>query len=187
MKFQKKQISNLVLLIVLVLLIIPQTRLPIQVFFNKGLAMFSPTIEDKSTRSILDFRSWQLQDLKGRRINFKDLKGRVVVLNFWATWCPPCIAELPYIKDLAEDYRDKIEIILVSNEATHKVESFFKAKDYDLNSYLPLSNYPNALELSSIPRTLLISKNGEIVIDKTGAANWSSKAVRHEIEILLKE
>lgn len=168
-------------------MLIPQTRQPIQVFLNKGLAMFEPSIEDKSNRKTLEFDSWKLQDLQGNQINFKDLKGKVVLLNFWATWCPPCVAELPHIKDLSADYKDKIEIVLVSNESANKVKSFLKAKGFELNSYMPLSEYPNALDISSIPRTFLIGKNGAIAIDKTGAANWNSDAVRQQIEVLLKE
>jgi thiol-disulfide isomerase/thioredoxin len=187
MKFQKKQISNIIFLVVILLFVIPQTRQPIQVFLNKGLAMFGPSIEDKSNRKTLEFDSWKLQDLQGNQINFKDLKGKVVLLNFWATWCPPCVAELPHIKDLSADYKDKIEIVLVSNESANKVKSFLKAKGFELNSYMPISEYPNTLDISSIPRTFLIGKTGAITIDKTGAANWNSDAVRQQIEVLLKE
>lgn len=168
-------------------MLIPQTRKPIQVFLNKGLAMFGPSIEDESNRKILAFESWQLQDLNGNQINFKDLKGKVVLLNFWATWCPPCVAELPHIQDLNQDYKDKIEIVLVSNETSKKVQSFLDDKGFKLNSYVPLTDYPDDFDVSSIPRTFLISKTGAIVIDKTGAANWNSDAVRSQINLLLSE
>ncbi|WP_412984531.1 TlpA family protein disulfide reductase [Pontimicrobium sp. IMCC45349] len=187
MKINKSQRSNIIFLVIIVLLIIPQTRKPIQIVLHKGLALFSPSVESVENRETIKFEDWKLQDINGNIINFKDLEGKVTLLNFWATWCPPCVAELPYIKDLNADYKDKIEIILVSNESANKVQSFLKAKGFELNSYMPLSEYPNAFDISSIPRTFLIGKNGAIAIDKTGAANWNSDAVRQQIEVLLKE
>jgi len=187
MKLKKRQISNIVFFIVIALMLIPQTRQPIQILLNKGLALFGPSIETESSRKTLEFQSWKLQDLKGNQINFKDLKGKVVLLNFWATWCPPCVAELPHIKDLNKDYKDKIEIILVSNESANKVQSFLDDKGFQLNSYMPLTDYPNDLNISSIPRTFLIDKTGAIVIDKTGAANWNSNTVRQQIDLLLSK
>lgn len=187
MKLNKKQFSNILFLVIIALMFIPQTRQPIQLFLNKGLALFGPSIEDEADRKTLDFDSWKLQDLKGNQIDFKDLHGKVVLLNFWATWCPPCVAELPHISNLYADYKDKIEIILVSQETSDKVETFLMDKGFKLNSYTPLTSYPVGLDISSIPRTFLIDKKGAIVIDKTGAANWNSNAVREQIKRLLSQ
>ena len=187
MKIQKKQISNLIFLVIIALMLIPQTRQPIQILLNKGLALFGPSIKDEADREILKFESWKLQDLNGTQVDFKDLKGKVILLNFWATWCPPCVAELPHISDLNKDYKDKIVMLLVSHEPADKVQPFLTDKGFDLNSYMPLTEYPENIKVSSIPRTFLIDKTGAIVIDKTGAANWNSDTVRDQIDILLSE
>ena len=186
MKLRKPQKRDVLFFAIIVLLIIPQTRKPIQVTLNKVLALFAPSVIDKENRSVFELSNWKLEDLNGEQINLKDLKGEVILLNFWATWCPPCIAELPHIQKLTDDYGEKIKIVLVSNESLIEVASYLRDKGYSLNSYRPISNYPNNLDISSIPRTFLIDRQGNIVIDKTGAANWNGAKVREVIDELLK-
>lgn len=187
MKISKSQRNNLIFLVVIALLIIPQTRKPIQVFLNKGLALFSPSIENETNRASITFEDWQLQDLNGSVINFKDLENKVIFINFWATWCPPCIAEMGGIQELYSDYKDEVVFILVSSEKTQIVQNFIEKKGYIFNSYTPLTDYPKGINIRSIPRTFLINKKGEIVIDKTGAANWNSSKVRTQIKELLAQ
>ena len=109
----------------------------------------------------------------------------MVLVNFWATWCPPCIAEMPSMQLLYEDYKDKIEFVFVSNEEFSVINEFVSKKGYTFDVYKPITKYPRAFDVKSIPRTFVIAKNGRIVIDKTGAANWNSKAVRNAIEKLI--
>lgn len=186
MKLKKPKRSDLILLVVIALLLIPQTRKPLQITLNKVIAVFGPSVIKEENRATFTYTNWNLEDLNGNRINFKDLKGEVVLINFWATWCPPCVAELPHIQNLANDYGDKIKIVLVSGENQIKVSTYLNKKDYKLNSYRSLESYPEVLNISSIPRTFLIDKQGKIVIDKTGAANWNSNKVRSLIDDLLK-
>jgi thiol-disulfide isomerase/thioredoxin len=173
--------------VVIALLIIPQTRKPIQVFLNKGLTLFSPSIIDTEDRKVLDNYNWQLEDLEGNTFNYATTQNKVVLINFWATWCPPCIAEMPSLEKLHNDYKDKIIFLFVSNEDSKKVSKFITKNDYTFNVYKPLTQYPKVFNVSSIPRTFLIDKKGKIVIDKTGASNWNSSKVRAVIDQLLTE
>lgn len=153
---------------------------------HKGWALIGPSVINENQRELVVFDSWQLSDVYGNEINFKDLHGNVVFLNFWATWCPPCIAEMPSLNELYTDYKNKVRFVLVSNEKVSTVQKFMKKNNYDLNSYVPLSNYPENFKVRSIPRTFLIDKEGRIVIDKIGAANWNSQKVRMQLEALIK-
>ncbi|MDO6621712.1 TlpA disulfide reductase family protein [Oceanihabitans sp. 1_MG-2023] len=166
-------------------MIIPQTRKPIQVMLHKGLALFSPSVKTEADSKVVNYTSWQLQDVKGNTIDFKDLKGKVVLINFWATWCPPCIAEMPNLQKLYDDYNHKVVFLFVSNEKKEKVEAFLSENKYSFNVFTPLE-HPSEFEVSSIPRTLLINKEGNILIDKEGAANWNSETVRETLDNLLK-
>ena len=67
------------------------------------------------------------------------------------------------------------------------VNEFMKKKNYQLNSFRPLSPYPELFNINSIPRTFLISRDGEIVIDKKGAANWNSAKIHDQLDLLLSE
>jgi len=186
-KSKQNKISNIIFAVFIVLLIIPQTRQPIQVFLQKGLALFGPAVEAKADQEQLDSYHWKLTDLNGVPYNFTATKGQVVLVNFWATWCPPCIAEMPSLVKLHEDYKDKVQFLFVSNEDQAVIEAFLEKRGFTIPVHQPISAVPQALNTSSIPRTLLISKDGSIVIDKTGASNWNSDTVRETIDKLLLE
>jgi thiol-disulfide isomerase/thioredoxin len=187
MKFAKPKTSNILFLIVIALLVIPQTRQPIQIALQTVISKFSPSIIDKKDRKTISYASWELRDLQGNDINFKDTKGKVVFLNFWATWCPPCIAEFQGIQDLYNDYKGVVEFIMVSDESPETIQKFLKKKGYNIHIYSPLSNYPDDFDVRSIPRTYIIDKEGHVVIDKKGAANWNGNAVRQQLNLLLSE
>lgn len=187
MKFLKVKFRNILFLVVIILMIVPTTRKPIQVFIHKGLALISPSKGEESNQRTLSNYNWNLQGSDATIYNFNEAKGRVVFVNFWATWCPPCIAEMSSINDLYKDYKDQVVFLLVTYEKKETVLDFVSKNDYDFKFYNPLSEEPNLLNTSSIPQTYVIDKSGNIVIEKTGAANWNSKSVRSLLEDLLKK
>jgi len=186
MKFLKSQLSNILFLLAIAILVIPQTRKPIQVFFNKGLALISPSIENKNKLEKLSSYNWKLKDEQGLIYDFENARGKVVFINYWATWCPPCIAEMPSMQELYNDYKYKVEFIFVTNDWYSEINKFLKDNNYTFKVYRPVSRHSNLFEVSTIPRTFLIDKKGNIIIDETGAANWNSEKVRKTIDELLK-
>ncbi len=186
MKISKNQRNNIIFLVIILLIIIPQTRQPIQVFLQKGLAMFSPSVIDEEDRVVLTDYDWQLVDENGITYNFNDAKGRVVFINFWATWCPPCIAEMPSMEKLYQDYKEDVDFLFVSNETQEVISKFKKKHDYEFRVHASVTPNPVQLETSSIPRTFVLDRDGNIVIDKTGAADWNSKTVRRLLDDLLQ-
>ncbi|MBR9915653.1 MAG: TlpA family protein disulfide reductase [Algicola sp.] len=188
-KTKAAKITNAIFIILLVLLIIPQTRKPIQVVLNKGMALFmKPKLIDTSKQVVLSDYHWKLQTIEGETFDFHSVKGKVVVLNFWATWCPPCIAEMPSMEALYQRYEfnDEVVFMFVSNEDVEVLQKFLVSKSYTFPVYQPVSTYPEAFNVSSIPRTFVLDKNGAIVIDKLGVANWSSDEVIETIDNLTK-
>lgn len=170
-------------------MIIPQTRQPIQVFLQKGLAMVvKPSVIDESERLKLTNYDWTLQHVNGSNFDFSSAEGKVIVINFWATWCPPCIAEMPSLDRLYQNYKsnENVVFLFVSNEETKVIQNFITKKAYTFDAYQPLTNYPSQFNISSIPRTFVISKQGDIVIDKAGVADWSSEKVIETIDGLIK-
>ncbi|WP_248723643.1 TlpA disulfide reductase family protein [Seonamhaeicola sp. ML3] len=185
MKLKKPKFRDVLFLIVVALLIIPQTRKPIQVFLNKGLALISPSVLSEENQGHIAGYSWSLVQENGENFNFETLKGKVILVNFWATWCPPCIAEMSSLQELYDDYNQKIEFVFVTDDSFKTVNQFLKKNDYNLPIYRSVSNFNKIFELKSIPRTFLVDKNGKIIIDKTGAANWNSETVREIIDKLI--
>lgn len=186
MKFLKKNRSNILFGAFIVLMIIPQTRMPIQVFIQRIIS-FSPSEIDKEDRAQLRNYDWNLLDLKAGRINFSESEGKVVIINFWATWCPPCVAEIPELQELYDNYGERVDFYFISNEKAETITYFFDKKGYDIPAYIQIEKAPIQLESSSLPTTYLISKSGEIVMRKTGAASWNSDAVHEVLDGLLSE
>nr|WP_321223322.1 TlpA disulfide reductase family protein [uncultured Psychroserpens sp.] len=188
-KHKNIKLSNIVILIIIALLIIPQTRQPIQVFLQKGIAMIvKPSVIDASERLKLTSYDWTLQDINGNNFDFSSAEGKVIIINFWATWCPPCIAEMPSLDKLYKKYtsNDDVVFLFVSNEETEVLYEFITHNNYAFTAYQPLTEYPQEFNVSSIPRTFIISKTGEIVIDKSGVADWDSEKVTATIDELVK-
>ena len=182
----KKNINNILFLIVIAVLIFPQTRKPIQVFLQKIIAYVKPiTVNNEKNTTITDY-NWKLADENNTVFNFEDAKGKVVLVNFWATWCPPCIAEMPSLQALYNDYNDKIVFLFVTSDWYKEINPFLLKNNYTFKVHRPASDYPKYFNISTIPRTFLIDKNGTIIIDESGAANWNSDKIRKIIDNLLQ-
>lgn len=184
----KSKITNIIFFLVIVLLIIPQTRKPIQVLLHKAVALVNPVSSiDENERIKIDDFDWKLRNENDTTVNLKQFQGKVILINFWATWCPPCIAEMPSLQKLYDKYGNKIEFLFVTNDPLdEKVISFKTKKEYTFPVFQGISNPKGELITSSIPRTLLIDKNGKIVIDKSGAVNWFDVDIQNQIDFLLK-
>ncbi len=187
MKLKKPRISDIGWVVLVVVLLIPQTRFQLQLAVHKVLGKLSPSLVSVDERVKLTNYDIKLQDVNGTSTNFEQAEGEVVFLNFWATWCPPCVAEMPSINELYEDYGEKVSFYIITNESTVKTIPFLKNKELDLPVYQMLSIPSKEIYSVGIPATYIIDKKGNIVIDKTGAANWNSETVRETLDRLVSE
>jgi len=133
-------------------------------------------------------RDFSLPTLTGDTQRLSDLKGKVVFLNFWATWCGPCRAEMPSIDVLYKQYREKgMEVLAVnSGELQSAVHAFI------YNNYL---SFPVALDsdgkvsgtygIQAIPTTFLIDREGKIIARIVGSINWDTPKIHTALEMLL--
>jgi thiol-disulfide isomerase/thioredoxin len=188
-KPRKMKWSTILFVVVLLLLIIPQTRKPIQIFLQKGMAkVIKPSAIENSERASLSTFNWKLKNDQGETVNFKSAEGKVIIINFWATWCPPCIAEMPDFETLYQDYKDNdaIEFWFVSNEKQSVTANFLEEKGYSFKSYQPSTQPPSNFNVSSIPRTFVIDTAGKIVLDKSGVADWDSDKMRRILDGLIE-
>lgn len=128
---------------------------------------------------------FKMVDLKGKQVSFESLKGKVVFLNIWATWCPPCVAEMPNIQKLYEKVgSDKIAFVMLSVDegGMDKVKKFIDKKGFTFPVYMPASQFPQEFYSTAIPTTFIISPEGKIVAKQEGMADYDTKEVREFLQ-----
>lgn len=185
LKFRKKNWVTILWLVLIVLLIVPQTRFSIKVFVNKIL-LFSPNTVEEDGVYVSDFH-WPLQRLSGENINFKEAKGKIAFINFWATWCAPCIAEMPSLKKLYTDYKDKVDFYFVTKDSKKNVIRYLREERLEIPVYFPLTKAPAELVIETLPTTYLVDQNGKIIVKEYGTADWNGQLAREILDRLLLE
>ena len=178
---------NIGFLVIILLLVIPQTRQPLQILLHKGLTYINQSsLIDKDERASVSYTNWELKSDLNTTLDFKETEGKVVFINFWATWCPPCIAEMPSLQLLYNDYKDKVVFLFVTNDDFSTVDNYKTKKDFNFEVFNPINETPTELSTRSIPRTFIINKNGEIVVDESEAIDWNSNKVRILLDKLIE-
>ncbi len=186
MKLSKEQISNGIWILAIILIVFTPVGFHLRVFVSKLIATSADVVEAAEQNSLKNYH-WNLVTPEGKPMDFQSKKGEVVLVNFWATWCPPCVAELPSLVELHNAYKGKVDFAFVASDEREKVTAFLKKKGYQLPVYFEASQTPNELLSKSIPATYIIDKSGNIVVDEKGAANWNSESTRALLDSLLLE
>ena len=130
---------------------------------------------------------WILTDLEGEQMDLYCLRGeKIIVLNFWATWCAPCIRELPSLSQLAENYKEEIFVLAVSTESEAEVKKFLERSFTGLSPELKIAVVKEEEKLKrfpkdKIPATYIFNKKGLLKIKHLGEKNWSDKNIVQQI------
>ena len=134
--------------------------------------------------------NFTIKDLNGSVLDVKDLKGKTIFLNLWATWCGPCRMEMPSIQNLYNQVdKEKIMFIMLSIDRQsdiEKIRSYIKDKEYTFPVYTPASLLPNQLQVGMIPSTFVVDSTGHIVASEKGAANYDTPEFKAFLEKLIQ-
>lgn len=118
---------------------------------------------------------------EGEQVRLGDFKGNVLFVNVWASWCPPCVAEMPTIETLYNrvSQNDNIKFLLISmDEQPVKATDFMKGKEFPMPYYFPADGLPSVFRSSYIPSTYVVSKEGQIIYKREGIADYSTEEFR---------
>lgn len=127
---------------------------------------------------------WTLGTLDGDTLRLDRFHDRVLFINVWATWCPPCVGELASIERLRGSLDADVEFLLVSPEDAAPVRRFLRRYGYALPVYLEREEMPAAFGLRALPTTFVVDRAGRIVLKHRGAAEWDDAAVREFLAAL---
>jgi thiol-disulfide isomerase/thioredoxin len=126
----------------------------------------------------------------GSLLKLSDLKGKVVLLNFWATWCPPCREEIPSMMKLDKSMAGKpFQMVAVSVDEGGKpaVDSFFKESGFILPAYLDMDGKASkAYGITGVPESFVINREGILIKKIIGGLAWDSPEVVSFLEGLMK-
>ena len=134
---------------------------------------------------------FKLKDLQGREVSLKSYRGKVVLLNFWATWCPSCRKEIPSMVKLYESYKNKgLEIIGINLDKLDKsgIEKF--SLEYNINFPIlldPTGKTAALYGITALPATFILDRNGKIQEKVAGGKDWSSEENLKKFETFLSE
>jgi thiol-disulfide isomerase/thioredoxin len=148
-----------------------------------------PSLKDGNIISI-DFETNALQftDLDSKMFSIQDFKGKTLFINYWATWCNPCLAEMPSMADLYERYssNDAIVFLYLSREELKTIQEYIP-KDESLQK-LPIYKVVTDDEFfatTGIPTTFIINSSGDLIVKDVGSAFWNDQSVFNFIDNLL--
>ncbi|MDM1293320.1 TlpA family protein disulfide reductase [Sphingobacterium sp. N143] len=161
------------------------------------LSLFLPALCQASDgepleKTVMLLKSYDVsfKDSRGNVISLSQLRGKVVLINLWATWCPPCLAEMPSLDKLYKDFQGNSGIIFLSVDIdgrTQAAEKFLKKRKYSLPVYQLHSGLPRELSTQSIPTTIILDKAGKLVNKHVGGMNFGSPKFRKALQQLSDE
>jgi len=150
----------------------------ISAFFNPSLLQKHRPLSLQRTNQPAAY-NWQVHTLDGKTISVSELKGKVIFLNFWATWCLPCRVEMRSIQHLYDHFKSnpKIAFLCISNENAETVGNFVRKTKYSFPIYVTDGMLlPAIFNPQAFPVTYIISPQGQVVGQHVGANAWDSDA-----------
>ncbi len=189
-KIKKNGVTIILGIGVIFLIVHPQAkswilrRLMVTGIFNAHIESEKEESEHNNTVSL------QFRNENGRIISTDSLKGQVVFINFWASWCPPCRAEMPSIQKMKREMEEEedFRLIMVNvGEEQSKAKSYLKNEGYNFSINHSQGVVPETIYSGTLPTTVILDKNGSIRYHHSGAANYDSQTFLKQIKELLME
>ncbi|MAW96880.1 MAG: thioredoxin [Rhizobiales bacterium] len=201
---QKKSLKYLLIIAGLITLYLTGLHKPIAATLQRGMLMtglFNPSLNEvpektdkvvvkgKNTPEVVpgDMADLDVQFFNeaGELVNLSAMPQQPYFINFWATWCPPCIAEMPGIAELYADKKETVNFVLVSFDTDfEKAKAFKVKKGYDFPIYRVAYDLPDMYNTGSLPTTIVIDAQGRLALNHMGIANYDTKEFREYLDSL---
>jgi peroxiredoxin len=160
-----------------------QSSVPITASSSRALKLEIPKTATRAPE-------FELSDSAGKRQALKELAGKVVFLNFWATWCPPCIEEMPAMEKLHRELGDEGLVVLAVNfqESPERVKQFLSEHNLTFTALLDRDGkVAEQFQAWALPVSVIVNKRGEIAAKAVGIKDWYSEEARQLFQKLLSD
>ncbi|WP_461533705.1 TlpA family protein disulfide reductase [Sinomicrobium sp.] len=187
---RKNGFSTLMGIVIVVLLVNPDAKsLMLRKLMYTGL--FNANIDGKgpNTSDLSNVR-FDFLDNKDNVQNTSSLRGKVVFINFWASWCPPCRAEFPSIEALYSKFRNNPDVFFLTINEDNDLSAayeYLKTEKYSVPFYRTKGNIPSEIFTGALPTTVVLDKSGKVRFHHEGFANYASEKFVKQIEELISE
>ena len=172
------RILDLMLVALFVLMIVvPSVRLQIMSTAQKVLlytGLFNVSPSSKPSESTFSY-NLSIRDTFGRVVDMERMRNKTLFINIWASWCPPCIAEMSEITKLYQSVGEEVEFMMISADADQQ-----KAKDWVQDNSFPIPVYfpiqlNSSLSYQSIPTTWVVDRTGKVAFKREGMAQYNTE------------
>lgn len=141
---------------------------------------------------------FSLTDRSGNFVSFQDFEGELFVLDFWATWCAPCIKSIPAMQQVEKEFQENPDVVFLyvntlefQNRDTDFIDKFLKDKGLEFVYYLDKGNgqvlpLSKSLDIRTLPSKLIVSKNGDILFRDFGYSGSAEELISHMQELIFQ-
>lgn len=135
-------------------------------------------IEPQATNTLPQF---QMVDAAGKQVELQSFKGKKVLVNLWATWCPPCRAEMPSIEKLYQAVdKENVQFVLLSLDNDFETaKQYVQKNNLSVPVYYPAGPLPNLFSVNGIPTTFIFDEAGALLAQREGSENYNTAAYRN--------
>lgn len=154
-----------------------------------SIGLFRAEIDQQppAGHSVIDFT---FNDDNGGQVHTSSLRGKVVFINFWASWCPPCRAEFPSIEKLYARLKDNPNVFFLTlNEDSDSAaaKAYLRKENFSIPLYKSLGDVPSSIYSGTLPTTVVLDKTGKVRLHKEGFANYGTDKFLQQIQGLINE
>lgn len=169
----------------------PLLLLSIAIFLQSSIVLAASSIHTLTrVPGNADAPEFKLEDQDGNFLKMSDFKGKVVIVNFWATWCPPCRKEMPSMQRAWEIFQKEDIVMLAINVGEDSDAIFAFTAEYPVEFPLIMdkgSSVVRQWKVRGLPTTYIVNPDGEIVYQAIGGREWDSDEIMNQIRRLKKD